>query len=257
MSCRRFAPVLLCALLLSAVPLACLALPANADSFLTDETFFPIADEQSQVLQALSWDSAADVAAALGNDPDPLFHMRLITQAYFQWTMAEAAEADKSDDFLSTLDEQIPESADADYLPLFDLGYAMMVLQDDLNGLGVLEATRRIPTEEPAGFEEAAPAQEREEPAVFLALALCYAQTDAFLFGNSWEEPTNLKREAVLNLQKAALYANGSEAQERYAEGLTNVLNYMNMYPGFADPLAEGDVAAAIEALTQSPPEGE
>jgi len=242
-------------LVLSPVVLALAATLAAADSFLTDETFFPVSEQQLQRLDGLSWQSATDPLAALDEEQDALFHMRLITRAYFQWTM----EPDKEDlvyDFLGTLLDRAIDRED-DYLALLDTGYASMVLADDLNGLISLEQARWVLPEEVAEGEEVPPAEERDDPGVFLALALCYAQTDAFLFQNPWEETTNLKRESVLDLEKATDAASRSPQQAAYAEALANVLDYMSYYDGFAEPLQEADLASRIGPLGQEPPVGD
>lgn len=255
MFARGGAPLLLVTVSFALSALFTVGTCAQADSFLTDETFFPISEEQSQRLEALSWESTIEPLAALDEDADPLFHMRLITRAYFQWAM-EAETADLAEEFVSVLDQRARDAGD-DYLRLLDLGYAVMVLYDDLNGLRVLEAASVQPSEEAAESEEAPPVTERAEPAVFLALGLCYAQTDGFVLGKLWSETTNLKREAVLDLQKAADYAFGHPQQASYAEALALVLDYMSYYEGFSEPLQQADLASQVEALFEVPEEGD
>jgi len=240
-------PLRVLTLLLTIALLTSLGAPATADSFLTDETFFPVYEEQMARLEALSWDSTGQALAALDEESDPLFHMRLITQAYFHWAMEPETE-ELRQEFLDALGERTADSL-YDYLPLLDFGYALMVLDDDLNGLWFLEKARWLPPQEAPESEQAPPVEERDEPALFLALALCYAQTDAFLFGNPWPETTNLKREAVLNVTKAADSASRSPNKLAYAAGLAAVLDYLSYYEGFTQPLEEAGVYSRVDAL--------
>jgi len=230
------------ALLAPCLLLFALATPALPDSFLTDEGFFPLSETQLQRLDSLSWQSLDGPLAALRDDPDPLFHMRLITRSYFKW-LIEEERLDLALDFLDALSMPVYETDAPAPLARLDYGYACLLLADDLNGLAHLEAACARPGEQSEG-DGPAPA---EDPGVYLALALCYAQADTFILQKPWEHPTGIKLEAVRSLHRAAALALAHPKRAAYQESLSRILDYMFLYEGFVPLLLEYDVRLLAE----------
>jgi len=181
-----------------------LVVPAFGDSFLTSVTFY-----SSHEIGEM--ETPEQVVAEMGKYPDIMHHMAVLQAAYFL-DLNGIVGGSKVIDLLKAKKGTATGN--------FDLGFAMVMLEFDPDGLDYLgKATSILNT-----------------PEAHLGYGLCIAQIDAFAGdgAENWDRQTDLKKQAINQLVQC-LDMDELWASDYTGMTLLEAVDYMGYYEGYLD----------------------